>query len=55
MLSSTLGQGLQTSSYDGEVIFSIIIVIVGLTLFAQLLGKMQVRETVNFVNSWSVS
>lgn len=38
---STLGQGLVTSSYEGEVIFSIIIVIVGLTLFARLLGNMQ--------------
>ncbi|MCO5576389.1 hypothetical protein L7F22_030199 [Adiantum nelumboides] len=38
---STLGQGLQTSSYDGELIFSIVIVIVGLTLFARLLGNMQ--------------
>lgn len=38
---STLGQGLQTSAYEGEVIFSIIIVIVGLTLFARLLGNMQ--------------
>lgn len=38
---STLGQGLQTSSYDGELIFSIIIVVIGLTLFARLLGNMQ--------------
>ncbi|KAI5070246.1 hypothetical protein GOP47_0014589 [Adiantum capillus-veneris] len=38
---STLGQGLETSSYDGELIFSIIIVIIGLTLFARLLGNMQ--------------
>ncbi|KAH7416425.1 hypothetical protein KP509_14G091000 [Ceratopteris richardii] len=38
---STLGQGLTTSSYVGEVIFSIIIAICGLTLFARLIGNMQ--------------
>ncbi|KAH7421668.1 hypothetical protein KP509_13G070300 [Ceratopteris richardii] len=38
---STLGQGLNTSSYEGEIIFSIAIIIIGLTLFARLLGNMQ--------------
>lgn len=38
---STLGQGLQTSPYEGEVIFSIVIVIVGLFMLARLLGNMQ--------------
>eukprot|EP00250_Pteridium_aquilinum_P019838 c24595_g1_i1 orf=228-2339(+) len=38
---STLGQGLQTSSYSGELVFSILIVIIGLTLFARLIGNMQ--------------
>ncbi|CAA6668065.1 unnamed protein product [Spirodela intermedia] len=38
---STLGQGLQTSTYPGEVIFSITLAIVGLILFALLIGNMQ--------------
>ncbi|OAY62606.1 putative cyclic nucleotide-gated ion channel 6 [Ananas comosus] len=38
---STLGQGLQTSTYPGEVIFSIAIAILGLILFALLIGNMQ--------------
>lgn len=38
---STLGQGLTTSSYVGEVVFSISIAIIGLTLFARLIGNMQ--------------
>ncbi|CAL9106241.1 unnamed protein product [Musa textilis] len=38
---STLGQGLQTSTYLGEVIFSIAIAVLGLVLFALLIGNMQ--------------
>ncbi|KAL8161223.1 hypothetical protein V2J09_012712 [Rumex salicifolius] len=38
---STLGQGLQTSTYPGEVIFSIALAIAGLILFALLIGNMQ--------------
>lgn len=38
---STLGQGLQTSTYPGEVIFSILLAIFGLILFALLIGNMQ--------------
>ncbi|KAK4765000.1 hypothetical protein SAY86_026090 [Trapa natans] len=38
---STLGQGLQTSTYTGEVLFSIILAISGLILFALLIGNMQ--------------
>ncbi|CDO98235.1 unnamed protein product [Coffea canephora] len=38
---STLGQGLETSTYPGEVIFSIAIAIFGLILFALLIGNMQ--------------
>ncbi|KAK1303302.1 putative cyclic nucleotide-gated ion channel 5 [Acorus calamus] len=38
---STLGQGLQTSTYPGEVIFSILLAILGLILFALLIGNMQ--------------
>ncbi|XP_020222972.1 probable cyclic nucleotide-gated ion channel 6 isoform X3 [Cajanus cajan] len=39
---STLGQGLETSTYTGEVIFSIALAIAGLILFALLIGNMQV-------------
>ncbi|XP_023761868.1 probable cyclic nucleotide-gated ion channel 5 [Lactuca sativa] len=38
---STLGQGLETSTYAKEIIFSIIIAISGLILFALLIGNMQ--------------
>ncbi|XP_073004348.1 probable cyclic nucleotide-gated ion channel 6 [Typha latifolia] len=38
---STLGQGLQTTTYPGEVIFSITIAVLGLILFALLIGNMQ--------------
>ncbi|KAH7865322.1 hypothetical protein Vadar_005168 [Vaccinium darrowii] len=38
---STLGQGLITSTYPGEVLFSISIAIFGLILFALLIGNMQ--------------
>ncbi|CAI0473796.1 unnamed protein product [Linum tenue] len=38
---STLGQGLQTSTYPLEVIFSISLAISGLILFALLIGNMQ--------------
>ncbi|XP_028793928.1 probable cyclic nucleotide-gated ion channel 5 isoform X1 [Neltuma alba] len=38
---STLGQGLETSTYSGEVIFSIALAIFGLILFALLIGNMQ--------------
>ncbi|KAF5742084.1 Cyclic nucleotide gated channel 5 isoform 1 [Tripterygium wilfordii] len=38
---STLGQGLQTSTFVGEIIFSIALAILGLILFALLIGNMQ--------------
>ncbi|KAG8391358.1 hypothetical protein BUALT_Bualt01G0179500 [Buddleja alternifolia] len=38
---STLGQGLETSTYPGEVLFSIAVCIFGLLLFALLIGNMQ--------------
>ncbi|GKV03296.1 hypothetical protein SLEP1_g15625 [Rubroshorea leprosula] len=40
---STLGQGLQTSTFPGEVIFSIALAVAGLILFALLIGNMQVN------------
>lgn len=41
-LCSTLGQGLETSTFPGESIFSIALAILGLILFALLIGNMQV-------------
>ncbi|KAF5206590.1 Cyclic nucleotide-gated ion channel protein [Thalictrum thalictroides] len=38
---STLGQGLQTSTFPGEIIFSISIAVFGLIIFALLIGNMQ--------------
>ncbi|KAI4356016.1 hypothetical protein L6164_000070 [Bauhinia variegata] len=38
---STLGQGLLTSTYPGEVLFSIVIAVAGLILFALLIGNIQ--------------
>ncbi|KAH6789666.1 cyclic nucleotide gated channel 8 [Perilla frutescens var. frutescens] len=38
---STLGQGLATSTYPGEILFSIAVAILGLLLFALLIGNMQ--------------
>ncbi|XP_028781330.1 putative cyclic nucleotide-gated ion channel 8 isoform X2 [Neltuma alba] len=38
---STLGQGLDTSTYIGEALFSIFICILGLVLMALLIGKVQ--------------
>lgn len=38
---STLGQGLQTSKFIGEVVFSITLAVLGLILFALLIGNMQ--------------
>lgn len=42
MHHSTLGQGLETSTYPLEIIFSISLAISGLILFALLIGNMQV-------------
>ncbi|KAJ9535733.1 hypothetical protein OSB04_un001113 [Centaurea solstitialis] len=41
IFNNTLGQGLQTSTYPGESIFSITLAISGLILFALLIGNMQ--------------
>lgn len=49
---STLGQGLQTSTFPGETIFSIALAIFGLILFALLIGNMQVcSRSVNLTSS----
>lgn len=38
---SSLGQNLSTSTFVGEILFAIIIAILGLVLFALLIGNMQ--------------
>ncbi|KAL5171629.1 putative cyclic nucleotide-gated ion channel 13 [Glycine soja] len=38
---SSVGQGLETSSYVGEIIFAILIAVFGLVLFASLIANMQ--------------
>ncbi|KAK7389818.1 hypothetical protein VNO78_25112 [Psophocarpus tetragonolobus] len=38
---SSVGQGLETSTYVGEIIFAIFIAVFGLILFASLIGNMQ--------------
>ncbi|KVH92249.1 hypothetical protein Ccrd_005717 [Cynara cardunculus var. scolymus] len=40
--TNTSEQGLETSTYPGDTIFSIALAISGLILFALLIGKMQV-------------
>lgn len=39
---SSLGQNLSTSTYIGEINFAVLIAILGLVLFALLIGNMQV-------------
>lgn len=39
---SSIGQNLMTSTYVGEIDFAIVIAILGLVLFALLIGNMQV-------------
>lgn len=46
LLSSSYGQNLSTSTYIGETSFAILISILGLVLFAHLIGNMQVLENV---------
>ena len=52
--NSTLGQGLQTSTYPGEVIFSIALAIFGLILFALLIGNMQVNLEPFFLENFCI-
>lgn len=42
MFGSSLGQNLLTSTFVGEINFAIIIAILGLVLFALLIGNMEV-------------
>lgn len=41
---SSYGQNLMTSTFIGETSFAILIAILGLVLFAHLIGNMQVRK-----------
>ncbi|XVE61702.1 hypothetical protein DITRI_Ditri06bG0061000 [Diplodiscus trichospermus] len=53
---SSLGQGLFTSTYVGEIIFAIIIAIVGMVLFALLIGNMQtfLQSTTVRLEEWRI-
>ncbi|XP_071734877.1 protein CNGC15b-like isoform X2 [Rutidosis leptorrhynchoides] len=53
---SSLGQGLSTSTYVGEIIFAIIIATVGLVLFALLIGNMQtyLQSTTIRLEEWRI-
>ncbi|KAL4576958.1 hypothetical protein LXL04_013059 [Taraxacum kok-saghyz] len=53
---SSLGQNLLTSTYVGEIIFAIIIAIVGLVLFALLIGNMQtyLQSTTIRLEEWRI-
>ncbi|XP_031381145.1 protein CNGC15b-like [Punica granatum] len=53
---SSLGQNLLTSTYVGEIIFAIIIAILGLVLFALLIGNMQtyLQSTTVRLEEWRI-
>ncbi|XVE96701.1 hypothetical protein REPUB_Repub02eG0245500 [Reevesia pubescens] len=53
---SSLGQGLFTSTYVGEITFAIIIAILGLVLFALLIGNMQtyLQSTTVRLEEWRI-
>lgn len=44
VMCSCYGQNLETSTYVGETVFSIVVCIGGLILFSHLIGKMQVWQ-----------
>ncbi|XP_010253719.1 PREDICTED: protein CNGC15b isoform X2 [Nelumbo nucifera] len=53
---SSLGQSLSTSTYVGEISFAIIIAILGLVLFALLIGNMQtyLQSTTTRLEEWRI-
>ncbi|KAK9168786.1 hypothetical protein Syun_000926 [Stephania yunnanensis] len=53
---SSLGQNLMTSTYVGEISFAIVIAIVGLVLFALLIGNMQtfLQSTTVRLEEWRI-
>ncbi|KAJ7947828.1 Cyclic nucleotide-gated channel [Quillaja saponaria] len=53
---SSLGQNLSTSTYVGEIMFAIIVAILGLVLFALLIGNMQtyLQSTTVHLEEWRI-
>lgn len=53
---SSLGQNLSTSTYVGEIIFAIVVAVVGLVLFALLIGNMQtyLQSTTVRLEEWRI-
>ncbi|KAK4750078.1 hypothetical protein SAY87_027527 [Trapa incisa] len=53
---SSLGQNLSTSTYIGEIIFAIVVAILGLVLFALLIGNMQtyLQSTTVRLEEWRI-
>ncbi|KAI3706408.1 hypothetical protein L6452_24132 [Arctium lappa] len=53
---SSLGQDLMTSTYVGEIMFAIVIAVVGLVLFALLIGNMQtyLQSTTVRLEEWRI-
>lgn len=52
---SSLGQNLSTSTYIGEISYAIVIAVLGLVLFALLIGNMQVCNVWPTVSCFSSS
>lgn len=48
---SSYGQSLSTTTFLGETSFAILIAIVGLVLFAHLIGNMQVSQRISFTDA----
>ncbi|KAK9126667.1 hypothetical protein Scep_015513 [Stephania cephalantha] len=55
-MNSSLGQNLLTSTYVGEITFAIVIAILGLVLFALLIGNMQtyLQSTTARLEEWRI-
>ncbi|XP_076884392.1 protein CNGC15b-like [Bidens hawaiensis] len=53
---SSLGQNLSTSTYVGEIMFAIVVAVVGLVLFALLIGNMQtyLQSTTVRLEEWRI-
>ncbi|PWA39081.1 IQ motif, EF-hand binding site, Potassium channel, voltage-dependent, EAG/ELK/ERG [Artemisia annua] len=53
---SSLGQNLSTTTYIGEIVFAIVVAVVGLVLFALLIGNMQtyLQSTTVRLEEWRI-
>lgn len=51
---SSYGQNLSTSTFIGETMFAILIAILGLVLFAHLIGNMQVFGSFTICSNYSI-